>query len=192
LVFRKVLVLARPRRHAADRVDRANVMTKRSSTMGRMIRPATAVVLALLLAGCAGRARSPVLDVQTGPGAADRLAAAFTAAGFYTHVLDETSLVLARIEKTEVNVVVFVEDDGASLQALLTCPWRTQPGDPERVAAWNASHRFSHAFLDEERQPTLGADFALHGTTTAAAVGAWGKMVLDLADAFVAEVWPAR
>jgi hypothetical protein len=160
--------------------------------MGRMTVLATSVVLALLLAGCAGTARSPVLDLQAGPGAVDRLAAAFTAAGFYTHVLDETSLVLARIEKTEVNVVVFIEDDGASLQALLTCPWRSQPGDPDRITGWNASRRFSHAFLDEERQPILGVDLALHVTTTTDAVGAWGKTVLDLADAFVAEVWPAR
>lgn len=148
--------------------------------------------LAILLAGCAGTARSPVLDLQAAPGAIDRLAAAFDAAGLYTHVLDETSLVLARIEKTEVNVVVFIEDDGTSLQGLLTSPWRPQPADPDRIAAWNASHRFSHAFLDDAQQPILGADLALHGTTTADAVGEWGMLVVDLADAFAAEVWPQQ
>lgn len=148
--------------------------------------------LVCLLAGCAATPPAPILDLQAAPDPIHRLAAALDAAGHYTHVLDATSLVLARSKTTETVVVIFLADDAAALQALLTCPWRSKPGDADLVTAWNATHPEAPAFLDDDHQPVLVADLPLQRTTTEAAVGAWGWQVLDLADAFVAEVWPAR
>lgn len=158
----------------------------------RVVLRIVVVMLACTLAGCATTPPAPVIGLQGTPDAMHRLAAAFGSSGHYTHVLDETSLVLARTRSTETNVVVFLDHDATALQALLTCPWRGQPGDAARVDAWNATHPTAPAFLDDDRRPVMVVDLALPDETTPAVVGAWAAEVLALADAFVVEVWPAR
>jgi hypothetical protein len=146
-----------------------------------------AVILVLL--GVLGCASTPAPLAPAGP---ESLADVFSAGGLFARVLDGTSLILARDDRTERNVVVFVEDAGASLQAVLACPWRRALVDPARIAAWNAGRRFGRAYLDDEGRPVLAADLALDPTVSRQTVIDWGRLVLDLADAFVAEVWPAR
>lgn len=150
-----------------------------------------ALLIALAaVAGCASTPRA--IDLQDNPAPIAELSAVFTDAGLYTHILDDVSLVLANDDHAEANVVIFLEDDGASLQALLTCPWRNAPGDPAQVATWNATRRFGRAYLDDEHHPVLAADLALDDTTTPHTVAEWGRLILVLADAFAAEVWPER
>ncbi len=145
--------------------------------------------MVLALAGCAAGPRP--LDLAA-PSAVEELAGVFAAVGLATHVIDDTSLVLAREVHTDHNVIVFIENGGQSLQAVLACPWRTAAVDMRRIARWNATRRFGRAYLDEDRKPVLAADLALDPTVTRATVQAWGQLVLDLADQFVLDVWPPR
>jgi hypothetical protein len=140
----------------------------------------------VLLVGCTGGGPPPVLEATTSSDPVPALAAAFTAGGLQTRPFDDTSLIISR---DHLNVVVFVEDDGESLQAVLPCT-RSGLGDGASVARWNAHRRFGRAYLDEDGRPTLASDLLVTPGLTPADVAAWGSLVLDMAWAFVNEVWP--
>jgi hypothetical protein len=150
-------------------------------------RPATLLIAATLaLAGCAGTgAPAPAGDLA--PDAQMRaLAAVFRDAGLEAGFFDAHSVVLSR---EGLDVLVFREDDGSSLQAVLACT-RQGRGDAGRVLAWNAGRRFGRAYLDDDGRPVLASDLALDPPVSTSVVAAWGRMVLDMAVLFVAEVWP--
>lgn len=140
----------------------------------------------LLLIGCTGGRPPTLLEATTSPDPVPALAAAFTASGLQTRPFDDTSLIISR---DHLNVVVFVEDDGESLQAVLPCT-RGGLGDAASVARWNAHRRFGRAYLDEDGRPTLASDLLVTPGLAPADVAAWGSLVLDMAWAFVNEVWP--
>jgi hypothetical protein len=100
--------------------------------------------------------------------------------------LDAGSVVLRR---GALQVLVFLEDDGHTLQAVL--PYLgLHAGDPRLIERWNATRRFGRAYLDHEEGPTLAGDLLLATGAPAALVHSWGRLFLDMADAFRAEVWP--
>lgn len=147
------------------------------------------VGLVLLLGGCAGtRTETAGTEIASAPATIEELADIFAAADISTRVFDPRSLLIWRDHE---EVVVFVEDDGASLQAVY--PGQTRPGavDRERIDRWNATRRFGRAYVDEDGQPTLACDLWLEPVATREAIAQWGAMVLTMAAAFRDEVWPA-
>jgi len=154
-----------------------------------MRRPApTLVLLALMLVlGCGGRRPADVRLLAPVPLTVPQLDALFASAGFTTRVFDPRSLALSTPEGY--HVIVFLEDDGASLQALFPCVRRGTMPDGA-VAAWNVNRRFSRAYLDEDGRPVMAADLVLDDATTGGQITAWGELLLALADVFMAEVWP--
>lgn len=145
-----------------------------------------ATPLLLLLAGCACRGPAPLLEVTTGPDPIPALAAVLAAGGLQTRPFDDHSLVISR---DHLNVVVFVEDRGESLQAVLPCT-RAGMGDAARLADWNATRRFGRAYLDEDGRPVLASDLMVTPGLETRDVVSWGRLVLDMAWAFVDEAWP--
>lgn len=145
-----------------------------------------AAPLLFLLAGCACRGPAPLLKVTTGPDPIPALAEALADGGLQTRAFDDDSLIISR---DHLNVVVFVEDQGESLQAVLPCT-RAGEADAGRVARWNATRRFGRAYLDEDGRPTLASDLLVTSGLGARDVVAWGRLTLDMAWAFVDEVWP--
>jgi len=145
-----------------------------------------ATPLLLLLTGCACRGPASLLEVTTGPDPIVTLAAALADGGLQTRAFDDHSLIISR---DHLNVVVFVEDGGESLQAVLPCT-RAGMGDAARLAHWNAARRFGRAYLDEDGRPVLASDLLVTAGLGTRDVVAWGRLVLDMAWAFVDEVWP--
>ena len=143
------------------------------------------IVLASLIGGC--RCPSP-RDGSDAPAPPDipQLVAVLQAADLEARAMDAGSLVLSR---DGLNVLIFAEDEGSSLQAVLACT-RYGVGDPRLVARWNATRRFGRAYLDEDSRPTLASDIALEPAISEAAVAAWGRLVMDMAWVFFDEVWP--
>ncbi len=144
------------------------------------------LTMGLLLVGCAGRPAPALLDLTTAPDAVSHLAAVLAAEGLTSRSFDDHSLIISR---DGLNVVVFVEDGGESLQAVLPCT-RSGAGDRSRVADWNASRRFGRAYLDEDGRPVLAGDLIVWPGLGTADLADWGRLMLDMAWAFVNEVWP--
>ncbi|MEZ4386244.1 MAG: YbjN domain-containing protein [Candidatus Krumholzibacteriia bacterium] len=145
------------------------------------------VLLVTALGGCACREPVRLLDLTGGPDAVGALTAAFAQGGLPARAFDDHSLVISR---DGLNVIVFVEDDGESLQAVLPCT-RGGLGDGGRVAGWNAGRRFGRAYLDEDGRPVLVGDLLVLPSLDADDLAAWGSLMLDMAWQFVSEVWPA-
>jgi len=106
-----------------------------------MIRLLATVAVFLLCGGCGGTRQPTPVAPSDVPG----LVALYETAGLEAAPMDDHSLVISR---EGLNVLVFLEDDGASLQAVLPCT-RAGRGDPAEVNAWNASRRYGRAYLDE-------------------------------------------
>ncbi|HOX24577.1 MAG TPA: YbjN domain-containing protein [Candidatus Krumholzibacteria bacterium] len=143
----------------------------------------------LALGACAGsRPGSPdagtalALPLSTADLAEVLVAGRLTALRF-----DDASVML---KQDGLQILIFVEDAGESLQAVLPYTGRGA-GDPERVAAWNAGRRFGRAYIDEDGAPVLASDLMLGPGTSADAVRSWCRVVIALAGAFRDEVWPA-
>jgi hypothetical protein len=155
--------------------------------------PALALLSCLLLAGCAARdhaaasaadAAAPTAAVPTDP---DGLRELLTRADLETAPLDAGSFIL---KDDRVQMVVFVEDGGASLQAVL--PYRgPRRADPRDLATWNATRRFGRAYADTRGAPVLATDLALGEGVAPAAVVAWARLALALGRRFQEEAWPA-
>ncbi len=144
------------------------------------------LLLILLLAGCTGGPPAispndpPPHDI---PGLVSLLAAA----GLDPVAMDDISLVL---RDGSLMVLVFLEDDGESLQAVL--PYRgSRHGDRERMDRWNASRRFGRAYIDEDGGPVLASDLLLVPGVGRGAVVSWATIVMDMAAAFRQEAWPS-
>ena len=161
------------------------------------MRPARRLVSAALLglllaAGCAGApdpAATPVTDPHAAPpGDVTGLRALLDGAGLQTAPLDSLSFILEDRD-AGVKLVVFREDQGASLQAVMAYPadGRAASGALQR---WNATRRFGRAYADTRGAPVLASDLALGPGTGRAAVVAWAELVLALAGRFQMEVWP--
>lgn len=169
------------------------------------------LVLCLLAsAGCGGRQHGPVQTwAEAGPApapvpgaaldptdastrtielplTADAVASLLGTADQTAVRLDVDSVVLRR---DELQVLVFLEDDGHTLQAVL--PYiGLHAGDPHLIERWNASRRFGRAYLDHEAGPILACDLLLESGAPATLIQTWGRLFLDMADAFRGEVWP--
>lgn len=141
-----------------------------------------AVLLALTFVSACGHApfeQGPRDDTQA-------LATVFASEAIDAAPMDAGSLVITR---DGLNVLVFVEDEGQSLQAVLPCT-RRGLGDVGAVARWNATRRFGRAYIDEDGRPVLAADLVVDPAVSDAVIAAWGGLVLDMSWAFVDEVWP--
>lgn len=154
------------------------------------MRPRYVTVLllsAVIAAGCSGPRPGGIRLLEVGPPTVEELDSIFVSAGFTTRIFDQRSLALSTPEGY--HVIVFLEDEGASLQALFPC---VRPGSVPvgAVAGWNATRRFSRAYLDADGRPVMAADMVLDEATTRGQIAAWGEMLLALADVFMAEVWP--
>jgi hypothetical protein len=137
----------------------------------------------LLGTGCEQPDRAEVVPV---PLDATILATILARGGLDAVRFDETSVVL---KDDRVQLLVFLEDEGTSLQAVLPYTGRRR-GSAQTVAAWNAGRRFGRAYLDQDGGPVLASDLLLWRGSTATAVRSWGRLVLAMAAAFRAEVWP--
>ena len=156
-------------------------------------RPVVAVLLLLAAAsaagGCGARATATSGRATTAPppddpaGFIDLLAGD----GRRTAALDDVSFILAR---DEVQLVVFVEDQGGSLQAVLPYLGAPFPASRDDIERWNATRRFGRAFRDEDGRPTLACDLVLGPGVGQEAVIAWADLALALAAAFRDEMWP--
>jgi len=147
-----------------------------------------ALVVAGALAGCAGSGGPPAAGSAplATPLATADLAERLAAAGLDAVRLDDVSVVL---KGDGVQLLVFVEDGGESLQAVLPYIGRAS-GDPTRIAAWNASRRFGRAYLDEDSAPVLASDLLLGPAVGVEAIATWCRLLLPMAVAFRDEVWP--
>ena len=156
-------------------------------------RTGLAILLGILLfAGCAA-GPEPASAPATAFGAAPPHDAAglrtlLSGAGLQTAPLDSLSFIL-KDPTAGVQLVVFREDGGASLQAVMAYPGEglAPPGALQR---WNATRRFGRAYADGRGAPVLASDLALGPGVGRAAVIAWAELVLALAERFQAEVWP--
>ncbi len=153
-----------------------------------MTRRLAALMLLTGVMGCTASGPRPLAPLTPGPTAIHDLAAVFAEAGLTVRVFDDTSLILSR---EGFNVVVFVENAGGSLQAVFSCVWRGSGDFQARVATWNSTRRFSRAYLDADGRPVLASDLALDGTVSRHSVAEWGRLLLDMAEVFVVEVWPS-
>jgi hypothetical protein len=175
--------------------------------------PAAVLLLAVALAGSAapGSAAPAADDPRSAPAAGsadprtappDRLADPHAAvpadaaglrrllagAGLAVAPLDSLSFVL-KDTTTGVQMIVFVEDAGASLQAVL--PYRGPGTVPlATLQQWNATRRFGRAYADRRGAPVLATDLALGPGVGQAAVVAWAELALALGDRFRQEAWP--
>ena len=163
------------------------------------MRGLAALLLAASLVGCSGPAADPAADPVADPAAdptvesaavptdAEALASALARRGLDAVAMDPGSLILKR---DGLQVLVFVEDAGASLQAVFPHTGRLAPLDPDAIATWNATRRFGRAYRDEDGLPVLASDLLLVGGVDLATVADWSRLVLDMAAVFAHEVWP--
>ena len=100
---------------------------------------------------------------------------------------DDQSLILKR---DWLQVMIFSEDGGESLQAIFPHTGVRAEVDPAAVVRWNATRRFSRAYVDEDGLPVLASDLLLGEGVAAGAVVEWATLVLDMAALFAQEVWP--
>ena len=100
---------------------------------------------------------------------------------------DDQSLVLKR---DWLQVMIFSEDGGESLQAIFPHTGVRAEVDPAAVIRWNATRRFARAYVDEDGLPVLASDLLLGEGVAAGAVVDWATLVLDMAALFAQEVWP--
>jgi hypothetical protein len=144
-----------------------------------------AALAALMVPGCGG----PDADPATAPAPADvaGLVELLRAGGLDAVAFDAGSLVLKR---DWLQVLVFVEDGGESLQAVFPHTGLAAPLDPRVLAAWNAARRFGRAYEDEEGRPVLASDLLLGRGVGPPAVVAWSRLVVEMAAVFAREVWP--
>ena len=142
-----------------------------------------AVLLGLVLAGCAGTRSESVRAPADVVGLVDLL----TANDLDAVAFDGVSLLLKR---DWLQVLVFVEDDGESLLAVFPHTGRSAPVDPDRVAGWNASRRFARAYIDDDGRPVLASDLLLTDGVAPSVVVDWCRLTLDMAAVFAREVWP--
>jgi hypothetical protein len=155
------------------------------------------VAVALLLAvsawaaaGCGAPATSGAADpAVSAPPPADPAGYIDLLAGDgrRTAPLDDVSFILAR---DHVQMVVFVEDDGGSLQAMLPYLGPPFPVSGDDLERWNATRRFGRAFRDEDGRPVLACDLVLGSGVGRDAVIGWADLALALAAAFRDEMWP--
>jgi len=144
------------------------------------------MILVLALTGC-GSAPAPTTNAFTVPDSA-RLAAIFSAADLDVVVFDDSSVIL---KEMPLQVLVFIEDDGESLQAVFPFVGLGQ-GDPAKVARWNSERRFGRAYIDDDGDPLLASDLLLGEGVSEQAVAAWGRLVLSMLPVFRDEVWPRQ
>lgn len=165
-----------------------------STRFAAALLPALATLL--LVVGCArpagqlrpARLHAAGLEVLELPLSAETLASLLTIDGGEVSAVrfDDGSVVL---KGNGQQLLVFLEDDGTSLQAVLPY-FGPLPGELEALAAWNAGRRFGRAYLDDEGGPILASDLLLVEGMPAAAVRTWGRLLISMAEAFRAEVWP--
>ena len=148
--------------------------------MTRLIRQTLVLAwLVTALTGCGGPNPAPT-DIT-------ELTRLLTAADFAAVRFDDRSLVLKR---DWLQVMVFSEDGGESLQAIFPHTGVRAEVDPAAVSHWNATRRFGRAYVDEDGLPVLASDLLLGDGVAASAVVDWATLVLDMAAAFAQEVWP--
>ena len=133
------------------------------------------------------------------PARRDSLATPMTAealAAILSSACDPDMLTAVRFDDCSVvlkgngqQLMIFIEDDGSSLQAVLPYLGRI-PGDPLAVARWNTRRRFGRAYLDDEDGPTMASDLLLLAGMPAATLVTWGQLLIRMAAAFREEVWP--
>lgn len=165
------------------------------AALGPVLAVGAATLSILAGAGCASR---PAREIDTAaaaqappaslalPATAGGLAELFAADGLSAVRLDAGSVVL---RQDDLQVLVFLEDEGASLQAVLPYLGR-HAADRRALDRWNATRRFGRAYLDHEGGPILASDLLLAADTPAELVQSWGRLFLAMAAAFRAEVWP--
>lgn len=159
-----------------------------AGTIARAKIPSALVLaFALVLAGCGGPAADPAGDATPATGEVGELTRMLVAGGLDAVVFDGESLLLKR---GWLQVLVFVEDGGESLQAVFPHTGIPAEADPARVAGWNATRRFGRAYLDDDGRPVLASDLLLGAGVGEAAVLRWARLVLDMAAFFASEVWP--
>ncbi len=158
-----------------------------------------AALLGLLLAGGCASGPAPAASSATAssataphappPADAAGLRALLADAGLQTAPLDSFSFILEDPD-AGVQLVVFREDQGASLQAVMAYPAEGHAA-PGALQRWNATRRFGRAYVDTRGAPVLASDLALGPGIGRKAVVAWAELVLALAERFQREVWPA-
>jgi hypothetical protein len=172
----------------------------RRSVAARGFLPALA---AIVLIGCGGPSYGPRTepapvgsedvrnDVVPWPLTAAELAEMLTTGSgedaLVATVFDAGSVVL---EGGGQKLLVFLEDDGQSLQAVLPYIGRGR-GEAGPVARWNAGRRFGRAYRDDAGGPVLAADLLLAPGLPVAVVRTWGRLLVGMAAAFRDEVWPS-
>ena len=144
---------------------------------------ACAVLLTCLVAGCGG----PATDPNRAPADVDGLVTLLVANDLDAAAFDAHSLLLKR---DWLQVLVFVEDDGQSLQAIFPHTGRQAAVDPDRVARWNATRRFGRAYVDDDGLPVLASDLLLGDAVGPNTVVDWCRLILDMAAVYAVEVWP--
>jgi hypothetical protein len=152
-----------------------------------LLAASVAALLAAHLGGCGGPEAVPGDAPDRAPAEVPALVALLEAEGVEAVAFDAGSLLLKR---GWLQVPVFVEDGGASLQAVFPHTGRMAPLDPGRLARWNATRRFGRAYLDEDGRPVLASDLLLGAGVGGAAVVQWSRLVLEMAAVFAREVWP--
>ena len=148
--------------------------------MMRPVRRALAFgMLVLAMTGCGGP-NSISTDIA-------ELTRVLTDADLDAVRFDDQSLILKR---DWLQVMIFSEDGGESLQAIFPHTGVRAEVDPAAVVCWNATRRFARAYVDEDGLPVLASDLLLGEGVAAGAVVKWATLVLDMAELFAQEVWP--
>lgn len=151
--------------------------------MSDLARATACLLVLILLGGCGG----PAVDPARAPADVDGLVTLLVANELDAVAFDAGSLLLKR---QWLQVPVFVEDGGASLQAVFPHTGRRGAVDPDAVARWNSTRRFGRAYLDDDGRPVLASDLLLGEDVGPDAVVVWCGLVLDMAEVFAVEVWP--
>jgi hypothetical protein len=151
---------------------------------------AVALAVPVCLGACGGPDTDPAAEVGTTRAAPDvaTLVDGLTAAGVDAVGFDAHTFI---VKEGAVQVPVFLEDGGASLQAIF--PHTGVPGRASSAAIqrWNATRRFGRAYRDDEGLPVLASDLLLGPDVGPQAVATWSRLLLDMATLFRDEVWPS-
>jgi hypothetical protein len=86
-----------------------------------------------------------------------------------------------------IKILLILDDDGDALQAHMG--GTGTDATLEKVNQWNASKRFSRAYIDDDGDPVIELDLDLEGGITMARVDDFIDTVLVSVASFIGEVW---
>lgn len=146
-------------------------MKRAGQRFGQTSHAATRLAYPLLLIACMACCRTAYADDWGESRVLDRinlteLAAIAKAEGYFVEPYEPDGPLRFKIEGLKVQL--FIYDEGEAIQ--FHCGWVDTDVTLEKVNAWNRTHRFSRAYLDENGDPHLELDLDLAGGGTLARV----------------------